>query len=759
MPALNADPPCVEPAVATVVPSADQLFHDALQANYVRTDRLFAVLMGVQFAAGVVIAAAVSPLAWRGASAVVHPHVWAAVGLGAALASVPAWLAVTRPGRLSTRMTVAVAQLLFSTLLTHLTGGRIETHFHVFGSLAFLALYRDWRVLVVASAVTAADHVLRGALFPLSVYGTAVASSWRWAEHAAWVAFEDAVLVVAAVRSTREMRGVAERTAALGRAEAHTRAVLETTLDAVVTFDEAGLITGWNPQAERSFGWPACDAIGRAMTDRVVGGGRQAQHARERQQFLATGHWDAIGRRIERVGRHRDGHEFPIEVSVSAIHVGTSAYTFAAFIRDVGPQRAAEAELRAARDTAEAASVAAEAASRSKSAFLANMSHEIRTPVSAVVGYADLLVDDDAAGGPPSPERAAAPEAIRRNARHLLGLISDILDLSKIEAGKMTAERIPVDLPALLADVAALMRPRATGKGLAFAVELAGPVPRTIHTDPLRLKQILVNLLGNAAKFTAAGSVTLRVACDGRQVAFAVTDTGIGLSGEQVGRLFRAFAQADESTTRKFGGTGLGLAISRRLAQLLGGDLTVASAPGVGSTFTAVVDPGDVTGTERVTALTPPAPPRAATSAAHAPDADPRLDGCRVLLAEDGEDNQLLIGLYLRRAGATLTVAENGRLGVDAARAAVAAGRPFDLVLTDMQMPELDGYGLAAELRQAGLAVPIVALTAHAMAGDRDQCLAAGCTDYLAKPVDRLALLRLAAALTAPAARPLARAA
>ena len=607
--------------------SADQLFREAVWENHARTDRLFAVLMVVQFAAGVAIATVVSPLAWRGTAASVHPHVWAAVVLGGAIASLPVWLAFHRPGRASTRVTIAVAQGLFGTLLIHLTGGRIETHFHVFVSLAFLALYRDWRVLAAATAVAAVDHVVRGAVFPLGVYGTATAGPWRWAEHVAWVAFEDVVLVIGAVRGTREMRAVADHTAALQASE--------------------------------------------------------------------------------------------------------------------GRLRAATVTAEAATAAAQTATAAARAASLSKSAFLANMSHEIRTPVAAIVGYAGLLVDGD----PASPERAAAPAAIGRNARHLLALVGDVLDVSKIEAGRMTVERLATDLPRLVADVAGLMRPRAADKRLAFAVAFDGPVPRTVHTDPLRVRQVLVNLIGNATKFTpAGGSVTLRVACPGTSaVSFAVVDTGIGLTPDQAGRLFQPFTQADESTTRRFGGTGLGLTISRRLAELLGGGLTVASTPGTGSTFTATIDPGDLTGVARVTGPDEGEP----VAAAVAPEPVPRLDGRRVLLAEDGEDNQLLIGLYLRRAGAELTVADNGRIALGLAGAARDAGRPFDLVLTDMQMPELDGYGLAGELRRLAFATPVVALTAHAMAGDREQCLAAGCTGYLTKPVDRHALVRLVAELTA----------
>ena len=727
VPCVDPDPPALE--------SADSLYRASLRDVHARTDRLFAVLMACQFVAGVVIAAVVSPRAWRGTAHALHPHVWAAVVVGFGLASAPIALALRRPGRTVTRMTIAVAQILFGVLLIHLTGGRIETHFHVFGSLAFLALYRDWRVLAVATAVTAADHVLRGAYLPLTIYGTASASPWRWAEHTAWVVFEDVILVIGCVRGTREMRGIADRTAALARSEAHARAVLDTTLDAVVQFDAAGTVTGWNSQAERTFGWTAGEAVGRKVSETVVAPVRRAAHDAEREAFLATGRWDVVDQRMVRPSIHRCGHQFPTEVSIRPLRDGDGRFTFAAFLRDISPRLAVEAELRAAKEAAEAASV-------SKSAFLANMSHEIRTPMTAIIGFGDVLADPDRT---PS-ERADAVAAVRRNGRHLLQLVNDILDVSKIEAGQMAVERLPVELTRLVADVVDLTRPRAVEAGLRFAVRYDGPVPRTIRTDALRVRQVLTNLLGNATKFTTPGgsvslTVSARATAAGDAVRFDVADTGCGITPGQAERLFRPFTQADESTTRKYGGTGLGLTISRRLARLLGGDVTVTSTAGVGSTFTATVDAGDLTGVEPVAgpdahAADPVAPPPAPL---------PRLDGRRVLLADDGFDNQMLIGLYLRTAGAVVTTVDNGRRAVDAAVAARDQGRPFDLVVTDMQMPELDGYAATAELRRLGFtAVPVIALTANAMSGDRDRCLAAGCTDYLTKPVDRGPLLRLA---------------
>ncbi|HEV7733960.1 MAG TPA: ATP-binding protein [Candidatus Binatia bacterium] len=376
---------------------------------------------------------------------------------------------------------------------------------------------------------------------------------------------------------------------------------------------------------------------------------------------------------------------------------------------------------------------AAIGAAQAKSEFLANMSHEIRTPLTAILGFTGVLADPALS----ATDRAAHLETIRRNGEHLLSLINDILDLSKIEAGKLTVERIACPVGELVDGVAALMDARAREKGLTFAVEYPGPVPERIRADPTRLRQILMNLLGNAIKFTEPGGTVRLVVrlSDGPppRLRFDVVDTGIGVAPDVRERLFMPFMQADPSTSRRYGGSGLGLTISRRLARMLGGDITVESTPGQGSTFSVDVDPGALAGVPRIV-------PVRATAVAIAPAPRPavRLDG-RLLLAEDAPDNQRLITFHLRRAGADVAVAENGRVAVDMA----LAGEPYDLILMDMQMPELDGYDATAELRRAGYRGPIIALTAHAMDGDREKCLHAGCDDFATKPIDRDALLAL----------------
>ncbi len=380
---------------------------------------------------------------------------------------------------------------------------------------------------------------------------------------------------------------------------------------------------------------------------------------------------------------------------------------------------------------------AAEAANQAKSEFLANMSHEIRTPMTAILGYVDLLSEPDV----PRPDHHEYVTTIRRNADHLLQLMNDILDLSKIEAGQMNVERIGCSPAAIARDVVSLLRPRAEEKGLTLELRFEGLIPRGIQSDPTRLRQILVNLVGNAVKFTDQGSIVVTVYFNGSDgeptVSFEVKDSGIGMTASEQKSLFRPFTQADTSTTRRFGGTGLGLSVAIRLATMLGGTITVQSAPRLGSLFTARVSTGNLDGVEMVGGLAEAGDEvREAEPAANAPKL---LAGRRVLLAEDGPDNRRLIALYLNRAGATVELVENGQLAIDRLTQTEAA--PFDAVLMDMQMPVLDGYRATSRLRSLGYQGPIIALTAHAMDGDRERCLRAGCDDYATKPINADALV------------------
>ena len=383
-------------------------------------------------------------------------------------------------------------------------------------------------------------------------------------------------------------------------------------------------------------------------------------------------------------------------------------------------------ELARARDQAEAAA-------RAKSEFLANMSHELRTPLTAILGYADLLYDeDDTTTATPHRETI---DIIRSNGRHLQELIDDILDLSKIEADRMTLEPVHVSPRDLVEDVLRLMQLRATEKGLQLQTEFCFPMPDRITTDALRVRQILVNLVGNAIKFTERGTVTVTVRYDVKtqRQTFTVADSGIGIKDDQLQRLFTPFSQADASMSRRFGGTGLGLSISKRLANMLGGDITATSQYGAGSRFTLEITAEPCVGTVM---LTSEPPKNSGTTARPAAGPALRLSG-RILLAEDVPANQKLIAFLLQKWGAEVEVVDNGALAVDAAMAARSSDTPFDLILMDIQMPEMDGYAATALLRSRDYSGQIIALTAHASEDDRERCLDSGFDGFAVKPIQK----------------------
>lgn len=404
---------------------------------------------------------------------------------------------------------------------------------------------------------------------------------------------------------------------------------------------------------------------------------------------------------------------------------------FVSVLEDISQRKLAQEQLENARRLADEAN-------RAKGDFLAHMSHEIRTPLNGILGYAELL---RRGVGTPSQQRSHL-ETIISSGHHLLTLIDDILDLSKIESGYLQLEQIRCSPHQIICEVLSLLRVRAQEKCLNLEAEWATPAPLTVLTDPARLRQVLVNVVGNAIKFTDKGEVRIvaSVSADDVEPRFAidVIDTGIGIPEDRQEAIFAPFSQADYSITRRFGGTGLGMSISRKIARSLGGDITVVSRVGRGSTFRITLNTGPLddvpltmTPFLQTSTETEPAPPKDSDS----------LIGLRVLLAEDGKANRELIQLILEDAGADVTVTVNGRDAIDA-----ALREPFDIILMDMQMPILDGYSAARRIRELGCPLPIIALTAHAMRGDEEKCLAAGCSGYLAKPVDLTELIRTVAA-------------
>jgi two-component system, sensor histidine kinase and response regulator len=726
---------------AVVRANTRRIFEQERQQIFRRTDRMFAVLMILQWIGGIVAALILSPKTWDGSQSQIHPHVWLAVGLGGALASLPVYLAIAFPGRLITRHVIAITQMLFSSLFIHISGGRIETHFHVFGSLAFLAFYRDWPVLVPATALVAFDHFFRGVYWPESVFGISITSPYRWIEHAAWVVFEDIFLFIACHYGVKDLWKSASRTAALERMNAEFRertieleqsylaknAVVETALDAVISMDIDGRIIGWNSQAARTFGWTAEEVLGRSLADTIIPQRFRQAHHNGLRAFRETGSAPVLNQRVELTAMNRSGDEFAVEAAIARIGAESNV-SFCAFVRDITDRLESEKALRRAKD-------AAETASRAKSTFLAQMSHEIRTPLNGILGFADVLLRL----GPEASEveRREYLETINHSGRHLLHILNDVLDLSKIEFGQMEVEKMRCAPHEIIAHATSILRVRAQEKGIDLESCWQGPVPETIVTDPARFRQLLMNLIGNAIKFTESGSVRVAARLETEselpKLVVDVIDTGIGMSPESLEHVFEPFTQADQSITRRFGGTGLGLTISRQIAELLGGNLAVKSELGRGSTFTATISTGSLSGVRQL----------AAPVADVMSDRSPRSSGfaqvllnTSLLLVEDGVTNRKLISLILRRAGAQVMTAENGQVGLDLARE-----HAFDLILMDMQMPVMDGYVAARELRQRGVETPIIALTAHSLNGDEGRCQAAGCSGYLSKPIDSDRLL------------------
>lgn len=394
----------------------------------------------------------------------------------------------------------------------------------------------------------------------------------------------------------------------------------------------------------------------------------------------------------------------------------------------------AEAKLR---ETLEQA----QQGNRIKSEFLANMSHEIRTPMTAILGFADLVYEETI-----EPSSREKLKVIQRNGRYLLDIINDILDLSKIEANRLSVEDMHIDPMSLMQDVLQLHQHRCEERGLKLQLQLETSLPPTILTDPTRLKQIINNLISNAIKFTETGTITLKIGMiqmqEQWQMRVQVIDTGIGMDHTQLDKIFEAFSQADSTTTRKYGGTGLGLTISRKLSRLLGGDLVADSSPGQGSRFTMTINPGPLSAQ-----YIPSSSHQISVTSAKQTNVTPKQDtdklplqDMRILFVEDGPDNQALIKHLLAKAGATVTLADNGQIALD-----ILTGdnpQTFDVILMDMQMPVLDGYQATSRLREMNFTLPIIAVTANAMSHDQEKCMISGCSDFLPKPINREKLIQ-----------------
>jgi len=502
-------------------------------------------------------------------------------------------------------------------------------------------------------------------------------------------------------------RRVAERTAKLEELTEHQRLLFETSPVGLALCDMDGRLIDVNPSYLRIIGYTEPEARQLSYWDITP-----REYADQEEQQLRSLHDTGRYGPYVKEYRHKDGRRIPVRLNGLLIERGGRQFIWSS-VEDITERVTAEREMVNARQLAEASA-------KAKADFLANMSHEIRTPLNAMLGLARIGARDSAGR---ATERIFS--RILDAGEHMLGVINDILDVSRLEAGKVKIVGQPFQVAGVIADACNFVAEEAAKKGLACTVESAAGMPEWLTGDAQRLRQILANLMSNAVKFTDRGTVRLKVTREGVDTRFEVNDTGIGITNEQLGKLFAPFEQADTSTTRRYGGSGLGLAISRRLANLMSGDITVASTPGLGSTFTLRVplpaaEPG-------VAAPTVPV------------DGSTRLAGVRVLAAEDLDVNRLVLEDLLAQEGAQVVMAENGAQALE--RLLEAGFGAFDIVLMDIQMPVMDGYEATRRIRQIAPALPVIGLTAHALAEERDRCLAAGMVEHVTKPVDTNALL------------------
>ena len=817
---------------------AEELFQQHRRQIFRQTDQLFAKLMIFQWLFCIVIALLVSPRTWDGASSEIHIHVWAALLIGGAISLFPVWMTRAWPGAALTRHVIAVAQMLMSALLIALTGGRIETHFHVFGSLVVLSFYRDWRVLVPATMVVALDHFLRGVFFPYSVYGVLSASPWRSIEHASWVIFENVFLVISCLRSIREMRFIANRTAALEASDARSRQlfddapigmavvaldnhkfkqvnasfsemigysepellartplevthpddldesrrlvaemlqgsgrgsvekrylrkngevlwaqrtacvirdkdgaareflimvediterkraeaavregqaklaaalatnqlIMDNSQDVICTIDDAGRFVTMNEASERLWGYSPAELIGRRYMDLVHPEDR-AETERVASDILAN------GKVVDFVNRYvrKDGSVVNVLWSASWSACEKMLFCVA---HDITERTRIEAALREAKNEADRANHA-------KSDFLSRMSHELRTPLNAILGFGQLLERQN-----PTVQQRARVEHITSAGRHLLNLINEVLDISRIEAGHLQLSVEPVAVADVLDETLALMRPLAEARQMKISVDSLLNKDLHVAADRQRLKQVLLNLLTNAVKYTAVGG-GVAVVLDQSQstnTRLVVTDTGAGISPEKLARLFTPFDRlgAEQSGVE---GTGLGLALCRRLMHAMGGDIGVHSVVGKGSAFWIQLP----TAGSPLKTLPKNRPSRLS-------EAGPGTGGGKILYIEDNLSNLTLVEQMLaEQPDIELLSAMQGGLGLDLARQHLP-----DLILLDLHLPDLPGHKVLARLRQDELTrdIPVVVISADATARQIQRLMAAGARNYLTKPID-----------------------
>jgi two-component system sensor histidine kinase/response regulator len=578
-----------------------------------------------------------------------------------------------------------------------------------------------------------ASATLMGAAIPIMHYTGMAAAGFTFTNEAANLSHAVSVSslgVTGITIVTFMVLGLAVLTSVIDRrfsvlesSEERLRLIINTALDAVVTMNAEGLITNWNSEAERTFGWSSQEALGRQLSETIMPQHYRQDYERSLERFLKTGDGTRLRQRTEITALHRDGREFPVEIATSPIQFG-GQWIFSSFIRDITEHKRAQEELLAAKH-------AAEDANRAKSSFLANMSHELRTPLNAIIGYSEMLEEETQESG----ETAAVQDLqkIQSAGKHLLSLINDILDLSKIEAGKMGLHLETFDVAQMIEEIVSTVQPAMAKNANTIQIDVAINAGK-MHADLTKVRQILLNLLSNSSKFTDRGVISLRVdraAIDRRDwLRFQVIDTGIGITAEHKENLFREFSQADTSIARKYGGTGLGLAITYRFIQMMRGSIAVDSKPGQGTTFTIQL-PADVNleNSESTRSLTAVDDQLAARSV--------RKDRGTILVIDDDPTVRDLMSRSLTKLGFRAVSGKSGTEGMELAKKV----HPL-LITLDVMMPEMDGWNVLRQLKAepALKEIPVIMVT---IVDNEPMSIALGASGYLIKPVDRERLAAL----------------
>ncbi|MDQ2918484.1 MAG: ATP-binding protein, partial [Verrucomicrobiota bacterium] len=704
---------------------AEKLFQQSLAENYRNTDQLFEKFLLLQWFACIVLALFMSAQTWIGDTSQINIHVWAALLLGGAITVFPVWMIRVWPGARSTRFVVSIAQMLMSALLIGLTGGRIETHFHIFGSLVLLSFYRDWRVLVPATIVVALDHFVRGIYWPYTLYGVLNASPWRSFEHVGWVIFENVFLAISCLRAVEEMRAVANRTAALEASERASRLIFEQAPIGMVALalDESFLRV--NARFCQMVGYSEEELLQLKAED--ITAPEDIGPARK----LAQGLFDGAPRFTSDKRYVRKNGQL-LWVSRTACLMRDSEGNpnhFLLMVEDISERKRSEAELREAKEDADRANHA-------KSEFLSRMSHELRTPLNAVLGFGQLLERQN-----PTETQRTRIRYIISAGRHLLNLINEVLDISRIEAGNLQLSLEPVAVSEVLHETLDLMRPLAADREIELTIATQLDSGCYVSADRQRLKQVLLNLMTNAVKYTPpGGKVKVFDEFNEGRIRLLITDTGAGIPVEKLSRLFTPFDRlgAEHSGVE---GTGLGLALCQRLTHAMGGTVGVKSSAGNGSTFWVELP------------LTESPLERLAGQIKDAQEREHIIEPRKLLYIEDNLSNLTLIEQMLMDEPAVeLITAMQGQQGLDLARQHLP-----DLILLDLHLPDLPGWEVLARLQNDKLTagIPVVVISADATARQIERLLSAGAHSYLTKPIDMSEFLRVVAETkAAPAAHP-----